>query len=349
MKTLLADHYVLSNDPGNPLTYNQLMNYDALIIPHYFTTMTTDEITAIQKFVAGGGGLILLGECGYTPPNPELPAAYWIDMPDQCLFQPDDSDPENLDGDVAVDNIWFGTNSPEVNTFTMNWGQSVGTWGEGLWIADTWNADYDIWRDDNGNSSIDGNELGVYGVVVGYDTGCGRVAALGDNTFSDGALGWTANESIFEALLDWVTGGYPCPVNQKNVLIDEYHDNYLTLDWDRAQEIVDGQGWGDPENYRLSILSTEIFNSYAFDNNPSIPLSDTLLANYDALVIPWHFDAMTTEEVKAIRDFVTQGGGLIILGDAAFDNPNPELPAAFDMAFNNYPLYAPVSQVEGDF
>ena len=348
LKTLLADHYTLLSDPDTSLTYDQLINYAAVVIPHYYEEMTAAEIAAIQKYVASGGGLIFLGECGYSPTDPELTTSYWIDMPSPCLFQPDDSNPDNLDGDIQVDNIWFGGDNPEVNTFTLNWGQSVGTWGEGLWIADTWNDDHEIWRDDDGDETIGTGELGIYGVVVGYDTGCGRVAALGDDTFSDGALQWTENDSLFKALLDWVTAGYPCPVNQKKVLLDEYHDNYLTLDHNRAQEIVDGQGWGDVSAYQLAILGTEMINDYAFENNPNSPLSAALLAHYDALVIPWYFDAMTAEEVQAVHDFVTQGGGVIFLGDSAYDNPNPELAGAYDMAFNNYTLYAPVPEAGSD-
>jgi hypothetical protein len=58
---------------------------------------------------------------------------------------------------------------------------------------------------------------------------------------------------------------------------------------------------------------------------------------------------MTPGEVLAVRSFVRGGGGLILMGDAGYADPNPELASTYGITFNPYTLYSPVPQAEGVF
>ena len=67
------------------------------------------------------------------------------------------------------------------------------------------------WRDDDDDGEYDVGEGNVFDVVAAFDTGCGRVAAVADNSFSDGALGpWPYNADLMRALLGWVSEGQSC-------------------------------------------------------------------------------------------------------------------------------------------
>ena len=79
-----------------------------------------------------------------------------------------------------------------VSSFTTNWGQSLslGNGATGLAWTDT-----DSWQDTNGNDTCDsGTDLtGPFTIVAGYDTGCGRVVAVSDNSFQDDGFEWRQN------------------------------------------------------------------------------------------------------------------------------------------------------------
>lgn len=348
LKDNLSDSYGFFREPDEPLTLEQLQNYEAILIPHHYGTLTKEEIDAVKKYIASGGGLILLGEAGYYPPNPELSEAYGIQFDSRGIFAPYVAQ-DGLNGDLEITN--FDPVHPAaagVTQYVQNWGQSFSNSHPAHQLGDTWNETIEAWRDDNDNGEYDSGEEGVFTVASVTDTGCGRVAAIADNSFSDGALGDEAiNDDILRSMLDWVTDGRNCSIQENKILVDELHTNMLTLNKAQAQAIVDAQGWGDLEYYWINKLSTNLIDDFTFDRVTTGELNDTLLENYEALIIPWYFDPLTTSEVQAVDDFVAKGGGLILIGDCAFSNPNPELAANYDLEFMPECLFSPIPQHEG--
>ncbi len=59
---LKSRSYIIDAHISGPITSSVLADYDVFVIPqaHYF--YTPDELTAIQNFVAGGGGLLVIGD-----------------------------------------------------------------------------------------------------------------------------------------------------------------------------------------------------------------------------------------------------------------------------------------------
>ncbi|NIR64935.1 MAG: hypothetical protein GWN61_21420, partial [candidate division Zixibacteria bacterium] len=94
----------------------------------------------------------------------------------------------------------------------LNWSQSLEIAGlaEPIVISKE-----DSWRDDDWSNTYDASNdtLGDLPVGAAYETGCGRVIALGDNTFSNADLSWTDNDIYMRNILRWVAAGENCPGN----------------------------------------------------------------------------------------------------------------------------------------
>jgi len=125
--------------------------------------------------------------------------------------------------------------------------------------------------------------------------------------------------------------------------VDESHDNRLTLDWDRAEEIIATQGWGQNEDYLMSVIPDRLQEQFTFHRHTDGPWTAEGLSEYDALVIPWYDDALTNAEVSAVHNYLVSGGGLLLIGDSAFTNPNPELSSNYGIEFDVHTLYAPLT------
>jgi hypothetical protein len=208
LKRTLSDEFDLVRDPGSAWTAGYLAQYDAVIVPQYGATIAPSEVAALQRYVSGGGGLILLGDCGFTPPNPELAAPYAIEFDARCLFAPYDPQ-QDLVGDLEITHFAPHPAVEGATSYHQHWGQSFALNDDIQWLATTLNAG--AWRDDNGNGQPDPGESNVYDVIVGSTGPCGRVAAVAAGTFYDLALEeWPQNGQLMRALLRWATRGPAC-------------------------------------------------------------------------------------------------------------------------------------------
>lgn len=338
----LAPAYALHRAAGGALTAAGLAGSDVLLVPPARAAMTPGEISAIKHFVAQGGGLVLLGDAGHTPPNPELCASFGAKPLPLPLFSPA---PEPR-GDIALDATGMHPALGGFSALTANWSQPLSVGGAAEVLLRT---PPDAWADVNDDLAFDEGDdwRGAFNAAAALDTGCGRVAVLGDDSFSDDDLGWTDNGAAMQGLLRWAAGGRSCaldqPLQPARVLLDDAHDDQLTLDWERANQLADAAGGeATPGWFLLGELQEILAADFRLEEAYGAALTPDLLAGNDVLLIPPYREPLTAAEVTAVRQFVARGGGLLLLGDCAYDPPNPELAAAYGLGFDPACLYAPV-------
>jgi hypothetical protein len=325
--TALAGAYTFESTSA-PLSLDLLEDYDALVLPPYYAALGDAEIQAIHDYVAQGGGLFIVGDVYYEMPDPELTSAYGFTFNYGGVFEGS--------GQSGAFELSLLDRHPAVagdHAHTVDWSQALTLQEGAVNLLDT--QLLDAWEDRNHNNVRDSGEEGRFSLAAVYDQGCGRVIGWGDSAFTDYTLAWTQNERVARSLLDWLTDAQAC---HRVVLVDESHDNRLTVRWDRAEEIVDNQGWGYPTFYILNTLGERLDDAYMFVPNRDQMLTPASLRNFDALVIPWHFDAFTEDEVQAVQGYIREGGGVLFLADAAWENPNVDLMAEYGFHIHNAAL-----------
>lgn len=95
------------------------------------------------------------------------------------------------------------------------------------------------------------------------------------------------------------------------LLFDERHDELNTLSIERALEIYPEH----PEWRHFGEFSDSLSQTFLLDRG-LVELSDGVLARYDALVISAPRSSFISSELEAIRVFIEDGGGMLVLGDA---------------------------------
>lgn len=101
----------------------------------------------------------------------------------------------------------------------------------------------------------------------------------------------------------------PGHLKQGRVMIDEGH-----ADWEWADEPFDTTAYGIRAEYNYYNLREYLGHFYAVSLN-SEPVTAALLDSVDVLVIKTPTEPFRGEEIDAIEDFVTGGGGLLLIGD----------------------------------
>ncbi len=345
----LAAEFDLQRVASGKLTAARLEDVDVLLIPPYREAMTPHEVNLIKRYVAGGGGLIMLGSAGYTAADEELAASYGIKHVPLALFGPAPQDEANL----TLTQFGGHPALSGVEEMTVSWGQPLSISGQAARLAQT---PPDTWLDVNDNAAYDEgtDPLAAFFASAAQDTGCGRVIVLGDDAYSDGDLSWTANDQAMAAMLRWAAGGRPCaldkPLQPLNVLVDESHENKLTLDWNRA--VAKAEQAGEPAQpgwYHLGRLQEILAADFHLAQSEGEPLTAALLSQYEALLISPNDRALSPAEQTAVKQYIAGGGGLLLLGDCGFEDPNPALAAAFGIRFDQACLYAPVGDSEPVF
>jgi hypothetical protein len=200
----LSGDFSLERNASAPLTVELLSDYEALILDSYQEPLTSQEVQAVRRYVNAGGGLLMLGECGYEDPSPELAASFGITFDGRCLFVPG----AELNGTVVVTDVVGHAATGDATEYAHNWGGSLAASGSAVPIAGTLGSG--SWRDENGNDAYDAGEEGVFDTLAVVSGGCGRVAALADGTFADADLDWSDNDLLMRALLQWVTQPGSC-------------------------------------------------------------------------------------------------------------------------------------------
>jgi len=205
LKSTLSDEFTLVRNASSPLTGSLLEEYDALMLSVPTYKLTSSEVQAVRDFVAWGGGLILLGDAYYLPPNTELSSHYNIYFQEPGIFSPI---PE-FDSNPVITSFVDHEAVEGLTIWRTAWGQSLMYTWPAIELALT---DSDTWQDSNLNQVYDSGEdlTGIFTVIAGNDTGCGRVIVLSDNNFSDGGFDYNNSEPVMRALLRWVTRGNNC-------------------------------------------------------------------------------------------------------------------------------------------
>lgn len=120
----------------------------------------------------------------------------------------------------------------------------------------------------------------------------------------------------------------------RKFVIDEYTQERLievfgypkTTDWSQSFENYD-VGWG------FGSISKRIQDIASVDIRESGTLSYSVLKDYDVLIIASFTEKYTAAEADAIKEFVENGGGLLVLGDKEF--PNNSISRALDVLYSS--------------
>ncbi|MCU0850029.1 MAG: GldG family protein [Candidatus Thermoplasmatota archaeon] len=94
------------------------------------------------------------------------------------------------------------------------------------------------------------------------------------------------------------------------VLIDEYHSQ-----WEDTLRPLDTEWYGLLSTYNYYSWGRWISYHYPVETNTNETFTTSLLSHYDILILKCPTESYTTQEIQAIKDFVTHGGGLYLIGD----------------------------------
>jgi len=95
------------------------------------------------------------------------------------------------------------------------------------------------------------------------------------------------------------------------ILIDEKHST-----WESMTEPLDTESFkGQKEVYTYYTMRKLLEIYYSVEVNFEVPLNHDLLEKFDILILKCPTSPYSNEEVKAVTDFIKQGGGLLLIGD----------------------------------
>lgn len=96
---------------------------------------------------------------------------------------------------------------------------------------------------------------------------------------------------------------------QGRILIDEGHS-----DWEWTTKKFDTEWYGRQSTYNYYSLAQYLKKFYSVEQKIE-NLTDSLLVNYDILMIKTPTEPFSNDEINSIKKFVTYGGGLFLVGD----------------------------------
>ena len=101
----------------------------------------------------------------------------------------------------------------------------------------------------------------------------------------------------------------PGKLKEGRVLLDEKHS-----DWEWTEEKLDTTWYGKKALYNYYCLADYIAHYYHFERNFET-ITENKLENYDILIIKTPTSPYAENEIEAIKKFVYDGGGLLLIGD----------------------------------
>ncbi len=288
MAELIEDEFVFERNADAPLSLELLQNYNVLMIAAPDETFDTIELAAVEQFVADGGGLLVLGDCGLNDSVNSLTSAYGITYDPHSIIS---SIPDN-GINFFVDRFADHPAITGAQQFWLNCAESLKVEGFAKTLALT---DDGVWQDNNWNGKYDQDDLtGSFVVAAAYEGELGRVIAIADNAFHDVAVGldYQSNELFLQPLLNWLTD--PNLQNEENdsTQISKQGFDYLAYlaanpdlppTWGKAECMEHYKLFGFWENRAVSFNLDEYLNA-----NPDLPTNwtyDQALAHYNAFGI----------------------------------------------------------------
>ncbi len=102
------------------------------------------------------------------------------------------------------------------------------------------------------------------------------------------------------------------PGSAKNgrILIDEYHSQ-----WEDTTRPLDTEWYGQLSTYNYYSWAQWLASYYDVSRNTDATLTTELLDQYDILILKCPTQSYSSDEIRAIREFVGTGGGLYLIGD----------------------------------
>jgi len=194
----LEDEFVFERNPDAPLSPELLQAYDVLVLSAPNETIDANELEAVKQFVASGGGLLVLGDCGLHESVNTLTSGYGITFEHHCIFAFEQG------GDFVVDTFADHPAMAGVSSMVTNWGGILAVGDSAVEFAFTGE---DIWWDTNDDDEYDlGEPTGPFTIAAAYEAGRVRVVAVADNPFQDDGFEGRSNDVLMRALLKWLTG-----------------------------------------------------------------------------------------------------------------------------------------------
>ncbi|MFX1536351.1 MAG: hypothetical protein ACFFDI_19205, partial [Promethearchaeota archaeon] len=309
---LVTEGFAISSmDSFSPAFFNAC---DVLVIPFCdFTTginYTTTEIDAIQDFVTQGGGLYILGEYGgWGKHLLELEEAFGYEMNGTAVLY--DSD-ENVGYDYLP---YYDGSNIHSHSLTV-WVGRIEMYGGTGFLSMPANAKSIVVTDDNGTATW-GIPPAVSGTIAADGVTCyaastheaGRVVVSGDGGFlsdssdTDSDLTDDYHDSDNDVLavntIRWLSAA---GLKERIVLFDESHDPFggITGQAQVLGSYVKFANYLTCNGYTIHVTTT--FHSGMINASHVLVLCDGL-TDY------------TTNEIAVIKEFVANGGGLLLLGD----------------------------------
>lgn len=158
---------------------------------------------------------------------------------------------------------------------------------------------------------------------------------------------------VLALLLAAVLGGSQMPTlaqsERPRVLFDEYHSERNSISLEQAR-ILDP---AHPEWYSYDRLRATLESWFLVERNVAL-LTEPLLGSVDVLVLAVPQTSFTGSEAAAVRKFVEEGGGLLLLGDAFPPESLNSIAAAFGLRFlpgviaSHEPEWDPQSYLAGN-
>ena len=102
----------------------------------------------------------------------------------------------------------------------------------------------------------------------------------------------------------------PGTVKPGRVVIDEVHS-----DWEKTTRVMDTEWYGNLSTYNYSDLARWLGCYYSVEANTTQSLNAELLSEVDVLILKCPTNPYSTEEILAVVEFVSNGGGLWLIGD----------------------------------
>lgn len=119
------------------------------------------------------------------------------------------------------------------------------------------------------------------------------------------------------------------------ILFDESHNERNTISYERAQELNPDH----PDWCYFGILKSKMDLDYLTDRYTTGSLTAEILEDYDALILAAPDDNLSYSEIINIIYFVSNGGGLIFLGDAGLNQNINILLGRFGINFDNTVIF----------
>ena len=194
----LAAHVTVQLDSG-PLTQDALLGTDVLVIAAHRMPFSRSEVTAIERYVDQGGGLLFIGNGGAFSAQATLARAFGLEF----LVYSSLGATDHLWDFVSfnVEDIREHTVTLGVSTLQLNYAAPMRV--SSAWNTVAWTA-ADVWQEKGEDQQPSPEEeVGPFPVVAIRTLGEGRIAAVCDDApFRE----WGAPSLVYN-LMQWLAGG----------------------------------------------------------------------------------------------------------------------------------------------